>query len=509
MKTMKHITLSFLLFSLCLCMGCKDLMTVRNEDKLSGDEFWNEGGEAEVESFMLSVYGFFRNATMMDAAFIVNTGDLRAAPVVPYSTDANHYIRLLTANNLNELITRNRGTSGDPRLGDNVIKWKTFYKVVQSANILLANIDGVPGLSEEKKQAYKAEAIFMRNLTYFMMARVFGDIPHYTNAQNEGSLPRSNMVDVLRLCLDDLQSAFDADPNATSIPWMQPGLKAGIRPNRGAYLMLMMHINMWLVRFDAAKASTYYQNTVNLGQELVDDNGGAYYLLDLSRTYDIFRGGTAETFFEIVQNINAGEMFPTTANFSNLFSYKHISIVTSPQAYYISDFLIRLFDAEEVDMRREAWFDEDIYNIDGAKKELTKFHNFDVAGASRTSNAGNQIVFRYADGLLLYAEAQAALGTDDAKARALLNMVRERAGAVERISSGTDLQDDIYWERVRELIGEGQYFFDLVRTGKIHDPNYCYHTISRSNFNAGAWTWPIHPDAFVNNTKMTDNLYWK
>src|SRR5690606_767301 len=120
-----------------------------------------------------------------------------------------------------------------------------------------------------------------------------------------------------------------------------------------------------------------------------------------------------------------------------------------------------------------------------------------------------QIIFRYADGLLLYAEAQAALGTDDGRALQLLNQVRQRAGAVDRTSSGSELQDDIYWERVRELIGEGQYFFDLVRTGKIHDPNYCYHTISRSNFNAGAWTWPIRPDAFLNNTKMTDNLYWK
>src|SRR5690606_27153609 len=97
-----------------------------------------------VEAFMLSIYGSFRKATMINAAFIVNTGDLRCAPVQPYATSSTHYIRLLVNNNLNELIRTN-----DYR-GRNIIRWKTFYEVVQSANILLENIGEVPGLSEQK-----------------------------------------------------------------------------------------------------------------------------------------------------------------------------------------------------------------------------------------------------------------------------------------------------------------------------------------------------------------------
>lgn len=513
MNVIKYIPYLLLFLSLCAFTGCKDLMTVKIDEKLSGDEFWSEGNVADVESFMLSMYGSFRAATMIEAAFIVNTGDLRAAPVVPYTTDQDHYVRRLTSNNLNQLITNQSGY-----LGGNITNWKTFYKVVQSANILLENIRDVPGLSEQKIQEYRSEAIFMRNLTYFFMARVFGDIPYYTNAQNYEALRRSNMVEVLRSCLADLQTIVNADPNYEFIPWVQLGAKAGIRPNRGAVLLLMMHINMWLVRFDTPRAPTYYQNTVDLGRTLVENNGGTYYLLDLNRSRDIFRGGTAESLFEIVQNINAGEIFKTdydgrrpmgSSNFSNLFTFRHLGNQSNPLLYYQSDFLIRLFSPEETDNRRETWFDKDIYQINGAPKEVIKFLNPDVSGEAPTSNSGNQIVFRYADALLLYAEALAELGTDDGKARELLNTVRQRAGAPLRSSSGNQLRDDIYWERVRELIGEGQYFYDLVRTGKIHDPNYCYHTISRTNFNAGAWTWPINPDAKLNNTKMTDNQYWK
>src|SRR5699024_1407441 len=119
----------------------------------------------------------------------------------------------------------------------------------------------------------------------------------------------------------------------------------------------------------------------------------------------------------------------------------------------------------------------DIYQMDETPKEMIKFLNPELSGEHPTSNAGNQIVFRYADAILLYAEALAELGQDENKARELLNIIRDRAGASLRTSSGEDLRDDIYWERVRELQGEGQYFFDLVRTGKLHDPKYCYHVI--------------------------------
>ncbi len=63
-------------------------------------------------------------------------------------------------------------------------------------------------------------------------------------------------------------------------------------------------------------------------------------------------------------------------------------------------------------------------------KEIKKFWNIDTYGnGTITSNSGNQIVFRYAGALLLYAEALAALGTNDTKACELLNRVRNRAHA--------------------------------------------------------------------------------
>jgi len=165
----------------------------------------------------------------------------------------------------------------------------------------------------------------------------------------------------------------------------------------------------------------------------------------------------------------------------------------------------------EEDARKDLWFDENIYATSNSlSKEIKKFWNIDTYGSGTiTSNSGNQVVFRYADALLLYAEALTALGTDDTRACRLLNRIRTRAHASEVNASGNELMDAIFWERCRELIGEGHYYYDLVRTGKVYDKNYCPNPMTLTNFNVGAWTWPIHRNALTNNTLMELNLFWE
>ena len=87
--------------------------------------------------------------------------------------------------------------------------------------------------------------------------------------------------------------------------------------------------------------------------------------------------------------------------------------------------------------------------------------NADTNGNSTIPNAGNYIVFRLADAILLYAEALNNLGESNDALREV-NRIRQRAGAPD-FTDADNLDASIYWERVRELMGEGQYFYDLVR----------------------------------------------
>ena len=77
----------------------------------------------------------------------------------------------------------------------------------------------------------------------------------------------------------------------------------------------------------------------------------------------------------------------------------------------------------------------------------------------------NYRVIRYADVLLMAAEANSQIN-NDAIALDYLNQVRQRVGMSLRTSSGNELYEHILKERRSELSCEGHRFFDLVRTGK-------------------------------------------
>ena len=113
----------------------------------------------------------------------------------------------------------------------------------------------------------------------------------------------------------------------------------------------------------------------------------------------------------------------------------------------------------------------------GEGNEHTGFYNRKYIARQGDTNIGDQNLtnpnnyrsIRYADVLLMAAEAFNRGGINDEKARDYLNQVRERAfGDVNHniSSSGAALTDFIWAERNFELVGEGHRFFDLVRTGR-------------------------------------------
>ncbi len=103
------------------------------------------------------------------------------------------------------------------------------------------------------------------------------------------------------------------------------------------------------------------------------------------------------------------------------------------------------------------------------RKYLPRKRSDGAAGDLNLTNPNNYRAIRYADVLLMAAEAYNRGGIDDAKAREYLNQVRRRAFGDNNhdiTASGPALTDFIADERRVELLGEGHRFFDLVRTGK-------------------------------------------
>lgn len=487
-------------FALSVSSCGKDFLNLTPIEDLSGNNYWKR--EQDVQQNINSIYSTFRVATM-DQIFFPATGDMRCAPINRTSATSGagrNYISYVQSNNLNAAINGDFDFFGFEKL----TKWNTFYKMVQAANIAIFEIERMDPsvISEARKASYTAEAVFMRNLAYFFMVRLYGDVPYYTEAYNSDPLPRTSMLTVLENCIADMKAHYQ------NLPWTydDPSVIA-VKAMRGSAIALMMHMNMWLAGFTENDALPYYRETADLGKEIMEQNGGAYELLPLSRTKEIFKGRTKEGLFEIVQNLNFGETFHLSAPFSDYVLRYPNKVTTRSYLYYDTKFMEKLYPRGEADQRKTVWFDEHIYATDGMMQML-KFVNVFMEEGEDFNPDDNQVVFRYVDPILLRAEALAELG-EDQQAREVINIVRARAGALPAVNeAGEDLKDFIWWERTRELMGEGQWFYDLVRTKKVVNSDYTTSPMNVVSFNAKGWTWPIHPDALTNNPYMTLNTFW-
>ena len=524
MKRFKNIKLVVAFVALFSLLGCKKFLNVEPIDSLSGNNFWRNINDAET--FTLEVYRLFRVGVGIDRPVLL-IGDFRHAPIF---WPSNAYprrpdINMMSRGQIKSIITTPRPTPGTDAdrfwtynaEWDRVDDWTPVYKVIQSANILYDMVPKIaendPTISAAIVKKYQAEAVFMRCMSYFILLRLYGDVPYYTDPYNEKPLPRTAHVEVANKCLEELAKIKN------DLPWTYADpANRGVRAMRGSALALMMHLNMWCAGFDKKNAEKYYNAVDALGDELRIEGvekEHAYELLPLDRTPEIFAGRTKEGLFEIPNNVNYGESLSNLRKtfFAHVLHEPYFTLnqnSANSEVVYNPSFLYTIFPESEADGRKELWFDESMYLGTGAFNYF-KFFNFAYGQANTTNSVGNyQIVFRLADAILLQAEALAKL-SKEAKAIELLNVVRERgqAGLYPSYNNYKNSIDDaIYYERCKELMGEGHYYYDLVRTEKIYDGKYTTYPMSYADFLNGGWTWPINAKALNNNPFMTLNDFW-
>lgn len=515
---MKKIYIYSLLGFILLLGSCDKFLNVEPKDSLSGNNFWRD--ENDAEAFTRDVYRLLRIGLGTSKAMML-MADMRSAPVTSTAYPPRGDFDLLASNDLKALVGTERRQGDITTWWQAYAEWDTFsdwgeiYKIVQAANALYDKADELAevNVSPQTIKKYKAEAVFVRCLTYFYLFRIFGDVPYYTNAYNEEALGRTSHLQVAKNCLVELTQIKD------DLPWTYDDpANRGVRAMRGSAIALMMHLNMWLAGFDESNRVNYYQDVDMLGDELTNQGeiaSNAYELLPIDDIGDVFAGRSKEGLFEMPQNVNYGDQLGNRMKviYTSVLHYpyfnQHQDPTRSEVAWY-PNYLAMLYPEGVADGRIDMWFDENMMSGSGTFN-FFKYFNFAFGMANTPSSISNYfMVFRYADAILLQAEANAELGIDD-KAAVLLNRIRSRAntGLYPAVNSyDNNIADAIYWERCKELMGEGHYFYDLVRTRKIYNPDYCYRPMTFSAFNAGAWTWPINPNAFVKNPYMTNNNYW-
>lgn len=503
--TKKNITAVILLVASLLPIGCKNYLDLKPLNELTGNNFYKSKGdvEANLSSIYLTFFSKINESWVIGAIGESRAGEAFAIPGASVYT-SRKVVEVLGQNNMISAI--NDLPWKDLYHFERLTDWTTYYRVIQSSNILISKLnEGIPNLTEADKKKYIAEAVFLRCFTYFWMVRMYGDVVYYTNAYQSEPLAREDMVSVLNKCIADMAQYKD------DLPWTygDPALR-GVRANRGGALALMMHMNMWNAGFDSPNSQKYYEATVGFGTELLTKNEGAYRLYPIEEWPDVIKGHSEESLFEFYQSINYGDATSSLASFGDSFlrypyKFPANSFLISPMAFR-GEYMERLFPIDVADKRKELWY-VDIYANDG-RFMIPKFAGNIYASGGEDRNPDNSfLIFRLADAILLQAEALAELNRET-EAVGYLNQVRLRAGATPFSVGQGGLKDFIFLERGRELQGEGHAWFDLVRTKRILSSQWANHPLSLDQFNRGAWTWPIDRSALNNNPKMVLNEYW-
>ena len=353
--------------------------------------------------------------------------------------------------------------SGDWPMGD---MWGSAYWNINRANTVL---DRVPAITMDPalRDRLLNEARFLRANSYFNLVRSFGDVPlleHEVKSLDGLRVSRAPAADVYALILSDLQQA------AAGLPASYTGSDIGRVTSGAARAMLA---KVYLTRQDWA-------NAAQTAGQLIATN--RYTLLPNWR--DCFKISTeiinSESIFEINYD---GLLDPGAGSVHTLFSLP--SGFPGGDAYglmTVAPSLARLFAASDtrglggtfiksgyVDALGDTakWNDPDSTYGPAFIKYLdqTDFQNMHQRAWQRQAN--NWIVLRYADVLLMYAEAVNEGGAaTSGTAEAALKLVRTRAG-IDSLSglSQAAFRDSVRLERRREFVFEGQRWFDLSRWG--------------------------------------------
>ncbi|MCX2473759.1 RagB/SusD family nutrient uptake outer membrane protein [Pedobacter sp. MC2016-05] len=524
MKIKKVIALSLFACMMLSVTSCKKFLNVTPIQAQSGNNFWKT--RQDVEDFTNGIYAQLREKVAGRPAFF-RSYDKMFFPAIELrnnnvtnvsaleSAAGTNVVNALIANNMRFIVSApaigaNNHNPNYPGILRDIMSWDGWYDIIASSNIMYAEVDNVPAnaISDADRLKYKAEAVFLRNLSYMYICKLFGDAVYYTEPYHTKSLPRTPQVQVLNKCIADLKANFENLP----LEYSDPTAK-GMRPTRGAAVALMMHLNMWAAAFDNGDKKVYYTAVTELAKTL--DTYTNYRLLTVNEenTKLIFKGRSDENLFSILQDNTLTEGFSIPATYSNFVSHTPITgkvgKVNSSYAYTKS-FIEKIFVPGVADNRVTVWFEN--YNSGTGTFQFKKFNNLVSEGSgldTYTKSDDSAIIFRLPDCLLLAAEAFAELN-DDENAKLYANRVREVANALPLNTTGEDLKKDIYYERCRELIGEGQYSFDLIRTRRITDSEYTANPMTVSNFNAGAWTWPltISTQERAANPYLVGNNFW-
>ncbi|MDR1919142.1 MAG: RagB/SusD family nutrient uptake outer membrane protein [Tannerellaceae bacterium] len=495
---MKTIYSSFLLSLLIFGSSCSGFLDESDQSNFTPENYFKTAEHAV--SIVNSIYQDFRLGADGDYGgnpyFMTEFQTGLANTRVGQNTHINN-IRLLVNNSDN---------------GYSRAWWLQSYRGIANANLAIERIPAIE-MDASLKSRCLGEAYFLRAYYYFNLVRMFGRIPlilESIDASSPDLYPEQASIEkVYEQIILDLQEA-----EKTSLSWND---ESG-RVTQGVVKSLLAYTYITMAGYPLEKGKEFYALAAAKAKEVIDK--GAYYLFD---NYDDLHDPGMENKGEHLFMIQYQSGTSVENPFQQYYLPYNMDISyysTETGTLVVYDEFINTYEAGDRRVE-EGQFYFTRYTSNSNRSDTVNFgvyhvyKFFDADANLRTARSGlNYPLLRYADILLLYAEAQnEADGAPSAEAYACINQVRQRA----RLSDLSGLSSEafrkaVWMERYHELAFENKIWFDMARTRKALNltsgefDNYVGHTfIYGPTLKERELLFPLPTSELNNNKKLVQN----
>ncbi len=475
MKKKTYTIEACLLITMLLWSSACEVLDLKPVSEISQENFWQTPDD--VESAAIALYDGMQSGLIWTSVW----GEVRADV---FSRTQGNVVSAL-------------GEVLDNRLSASTTfgTWAPLYNIINRANLLILNIDDIPGLTEGKKNQYLGEAYFARAISYFFAVRIWGDVPLVTepflSASADFDIPRRPKAEVFAQIESDLQNAVALLPTSYTSDIETRG-----RATKGAARALQTDVLLWIAQLEGGSAP-YFQQAITAADAVI--NNSLYTLLPTDQYNTLFfNKNTRESIFELQFDVKNNELQDPNSSGGNHAP----AALTLAQPFNNFDRLAisqQFLNAIEPGDLRLDYF---TFNQDTQQPRFLKYPGTPTGTNEFMFLDANIIFYRMADILLLKAEALNGLG-QTAEAVAIVNQIRNRAGLPDTSAvSQTEVKAAILQERYIELAAEGKRWFDLVRNG------IALETIDNIADPANL-LWPIREDVIAQNSSIEQNSFYK
>ncbi len=443
----RKIFVNIILASLLIISGtsCSKYLDLQPQDGIIRQEFWKT--KEQVQSAVIGCYASLlgdpagKEKPVSEYLFI--WGEMRADMVAPALNATPDDLDVF---NVNTLATNTN------------VNWVSIYKTINYCNTV---IDFAPGVlandntfTQQQLNQYLAEVRALRALMYFYLVKTFRDVPLKLKSTSSDvdlvQLPKTSADTVLTQIVADLAYA---DSNVVFTYGNVNTIDKG-RINKYTVKAIQADVFLWMDRYaDARDACQFIIDSKKYG--LISGNSGWFANL-------YYTGNSNEGIFEFQydqQKLNT---------FYGLFTTSKSRFVASP---YVMDqvFGVDFVNDNNKDIRGDG------ASVRTSDNAIWKYIAVDY-NSIRTADASyaHWFVYRYADILLMQAEALIQLGgaQNSQDAKDLIYRIRSRARAIPltdanpSIGDKAGLTDFLLQERAREFAFEGKRWYDILRNAK-------------------------------------------